>query len=89
MKTLTTIGLVYRQNLLLIQAAGLPVVTLGHQESSVVKMALGTMSGLCSTASDVETLSGQLLAALSEPCPKSKYRGEILRCTSTNLTPKK
>jgi hypothetical protein len=70
-------------------AAGLPVVTLGHQESSVVKMALQYDVGLCATASDVETLSGQLLAALSEPCPKSKYRAEILRCTSTEFDAEK
>ncbi len=61
-------------------AAGLPVIVLGHPESTVVKMALQYPAGLCVTDGNLEKLSAQLLAALSGPNPKSKYRGEILRC---------
>jgi len=61
-------------------AAGLPVITLGHPESSAVKMASQYEVGLCSTTGDAGKLSAQLLAALSQPDPKSKYRVEIQRC---------
>ncbi len=70
-------------------AAGLPVITLGHRESSVVKMASKYDVGLCSTVSDVGTLSGQLLAALSQPGSKLKYRTGILRCASTEFNAEK
>jgi hypothetical protein len=59
-------------------AAGLPVITLGHPESTVVQMASEYNVGLCATST--ETLNAQLPAALSESNPKSKYRAEIQRC---------
>jgi glycosyltransferase involved in cell wall biosynthesis len=61
-------------------AAGVPIISLGHPESTVVKMASQFHVGLCATSTDVQELSAQLLAALSEPDPKSKYRAEIQRC---------
>jgi glycosyltransferase involved in cell wall biosynthesis len=63
-------------------AAGLPIITLGHPESSAVKMVSQYEVGLCSTTGDVEKLSAQLPAVLSEPDPKPKYRAEIQRCAS-------
>ena len=66
-------------------AAGLPVITLGHPESSVVKMASEYHVGLCATTTDPAELSAQLLAALSEPNAKSKYRAEIHRCAITEF----
>ena len=48
-------------------AAGLPVIAMGHPESSVVKMATAYSVGLCLTTSQPELLAGQLLAALSDP----------------------
>jgi hypothetical protein len=59
-------------------AAGLPIITLGHPESTVVKMASEYGVGLSATSA--EALDAQLSAALSEPNPKSKYRAEIQRC---------
>jgi hypothetical protein len=59
-------------------AAGLPVITLGHPESTTVKMASQYDVGLCATSA--EALSAQLPTVLSEPNPKSKYRAEIQRC---------
>ena len=61
-------------------AAGLPVIVLGHPESTVVKMALQYPAGLCVTDGNLEKLSSQLLGALSGLNPKSQFRGEILRC---------
>jgi glycosyltransferase involved in cell wall biosynthesis len=61
-------------------AAGLPVITLGHPESTVVKMASQYQVGLCLTDGNLEKLSAQLFEGLSEPDAKKKYRAEIQRC---------
>ena len=61
-------------------AAGLPVITLGHPESTVVQMASRYQVGLCLKSDDLESMRAQLLAVLSEPNPKAKYRAEIRRC---------
>ncbi len=70
-------------------AAGLPVITLGHPESSVVKMARSYDVGLCSSTTDPEALSGQLRAALSDPDPWEHFKGEILRCAQTEFNAEK
>jgi hypothetical protein len=59
-------------------AAGLPIITLGHPESTTVKMASQYNVGLCATGA--ETLAAQLPAALAAANPKAKYRAEIQRC---------
>ena len=59
-------------------AAGLPIITLGHPESTMVKMASQYDVGLCATSA--ETLAAQLPVALSVTNPKAKYRAEIQRC---------
>jgi hypothetical protein len=61
-------------------AAGLPVITLGHSESTVVKMSTAYPVGFCSTANDVDTLAAQLLSALAESAPGAKYRAGIRQC---------
>ncbi len=61
-------------------AAGLPIITLGHPESSVAKMASQYDVGLCVTDGNFERLCAQLLAALPEPNPKTKYCAEIQHC---------
>jgi len=66
-------------------AAGLPVITLGHIESSVIKAASAYEIGLCATTAALEDLSGQLLAALSEPNPRRRYRAEVLRCAEVEF----
>jgi len=66
-------------------AAGLPIITLGHPESSVVKMAGAHPVGLCLTTGDLESLGEKLLIALSEPHPGRKYRTGIQRCAVTEF----
>jgi len=61
-------------------AAGLPIIVLGHPESTVVKMAQQYQAGLCVTEGNPEKLSAQLLEAFSKANPKQKYRAEIQRC---------
>lgn len=61
-------------------SAGLPIITIGHPESTVMKMASQYAVGLSTTNDDTEKLGKQLLESLSAPEPKKKYRGEILRC---------
>ena len=61
-------------------AAGLPVITLGHPESSVIKLAGHYDVGLCTSSGDPEILAGQLATALSVPHPRERYRDEIVRC---------
>ena len=66
-------------------AAGLPVITLGHPESSVVKMAQAYRVGLCVTSNDPDVLARELLVALSDPNARLKYGPEILRCAQTEF----
>jgi len=60
-------------------AAGLPVITLGHPESSVMKMAESYEVGVNLTVLD-EVAKQCLREALSEPNPKARYHAGILRC---------
>ena len=62
-------------------AAGLPVITLGHSESSVVKMAQTYNVGTCVTSGDPENLRRKLLEVLSIENPWRLFGQEILRCT--------
>lgn len=61
-------------------AAGLPVVAIGHAESTVMKMVSQYAVGMCATDGGVAKLAAGLLESLSEPEPRKKYRAEILRC---------
>jgi hypothetical protein len=61
-------------------AAGLPIIALGHAESTVVKMASQYRVGLCLPAGEAQNPGAQLIAGLSEPNAKIKYRAEIQRC---------
>jgi hypothetical protein len=61
-------------------AAGLPIITLGHPESTVVKLTAQYPVGLSMAGGDVESLGARLMAGLSELNAKIKYRGEIQRC---------
>jgi hypothetical protein len=66
-------------------AAGLPVISLGHPESSVVKMARAYQVGVCITASEVREIGDQLAAVLAEPAPKSAHQAAIRRCVLTEF----
>jgi hypothetical protein len=61
-------------------AAGLPVITLGHPESSAVKMAQKYPVGVCMTSGEPAALHRDLLAALSIQDPPAEFGLEILRC---------
>jgi hypothetical protein len=61
-------------------AAGLPIITLGHAETSVAKMATTYEVGLLSCSSDRDILVEQLFRALDNANPKKCYRSEIIRC---------
>ena len=63
-------------------AAGLPIITLGHPESSMAKMVMAYPVGLCVTSGDLENLSAQLFTVLSDPNSKLKYRAGIQRCAA-------
>lgn len=65
--------------------AALPVITLGHPESSVVKMAQTYKVGICITTANVKQISDQLAAALAEPHPKALYLAEIRRCARSEF----
>ena len=66
-------------------AAGLPVITLGHPESSVVKMARAYNVGVCLTTDDVRQISEQLAGGLAAASPQSAYLPEIRRCVLTEF----
>lgn len=61
-------------------AAGLPVISLGHPESSVVKIASRHEVGLCLMDTSAEIIAKRLLAALNAKNPKEQYRPGILKC---------
>jgi len=58
--------------------AGLPVITAGHPESSVMKMANQYNVGI--QISDFNVPGAAFSQALADPNVKEKYRPEILRC---------
>ena len=66
-------------------AAGLPVITLGHPESSVMKMAAAHPVGIYATTTDAAVLAGQLLTGLGEPDPGMKYLAGIRQCAETEF----
>jgi hypothetical protein len=61
-------------------AAGLPVIMLGHPESSLAKLAGEHPVGPCILSGDHDRLSRELAAALSDPQPWSTFGPGILRC---------
>ena len=61
-------------------AAGLPILTLGHPETSVVKMAQQYGVGVCLTTGDLEALKQALLPALTLADPWQAFGPEIQRC---------
>ena len=61
-------------------AAGLPVISLGHSESSLVKLARRYQVGPCVTSGEPDGLSRKLAEALSDPNPWSKFGPEIQLC---------
>ncbi len=61
-------------------AAGLPVITLGHPESSVVKLAARYNVGSCIKTANVESIKQQLITAFAIKNPAQQFRSAILDC---------
>jgi hypothetical protein len=66
-------------------AAGLPVISVGHPESSVMKMAKEYRVGPSTSAATVETLIEALQTPLANRTPWSTYAAEIIRCAETEF----
>jgi len=64
-------------------AAGLPIITMGHPESSVMKMACSYDVGLRISSADQPL--ADLKGALQDLDAKKKYRPEILRCAQDHF----
>ena len=60
--------------------AGLPVISLGHPESSVMEMTSAYPVGVSHADGDTEKFGQKMLAALSVSQPWEKFGPEILRC---------
>jgi glycosyltransferase involved in cell wall biosynthesis len=61
-------------------AAGLPVITLGHRESSVIKMARAYRVGVCITSDNCDALESKIMETLSIKYPWTEFGTEIIRC---------
>jgi hypothetical protein len=70
-------------------AAGLPSVTLGHPESSLVKMARRYEVGLCTDATNIRELTSQLMTAFSIQQPFEAYRTGIIACARNEFDAEK
>jgi len=66
-------------------AAGLPVFTLGHPESSVVRMAQQYRVGICVTSGDPNVLDLKVGEALSCANPWQQFGSEILNCAKNEF----
>ena len=60
--------------------AGLPIFSLGHPESSLIKMARQYRVGICVTSGEQEVLRPKVLEAFSLENPWKIFGPEILRC---------
>jgi Glycosyl transferases group 1 len=66
-------------------AAGLPIITVGHPESSLTKMARQYEVGLCTSAMTLDELASDLMTLLSAQEPFDKYKAEIIRCATNEF----
>ena len=66
-------------------AAGLSVITLGHPESSLIKIARCYEVGLCSCTTNPDELAEQLRTVLSYSAPWEYFKSEIIRCAQTEF----
>jgi hypothetical protein len=66
-------------------AAGLPIITLGHPESSVIQTAKRYSVGLAISSGDLEMLATQLGETLAAPNPWLEHGPEIIRCAKAEF----
>jgi hypothetical protein len=65
--------------------AGLPIIMLGHPESSVMRMAAAYSVGISACTADQPALSAQLLTELARPNPSMRFRDGIRRCVAAEF----
>jgi glycosyltransferase involved in cell wall biosynthesis len=70
-------------------AAGLPIITLGHPDSTLVKIAQSYKLGLCATSADPFVIEKELLATLSIKDPWARFGSEIQRCAREQFDAKR
>jgi hypothetical protein len=63
-------------------AAGLPVITLGHADSSVVRMASEYQVGVVSSEKNSDALADTLRPYFLDRAPWPRFAGEVLRCAA-------
>lgn len=61
-------------------AAGLPVITMGHRESSIVRLSKHYNIGVCITSAAIQAVEESLANTLSIREPWNHFRTEIQRC---------
>lgn len=66
-------------------AAGLPVITMGHPDSSVMRIASQYNVGICCRATTAESLATELRQALHEAFPWGRHRNAIVQCARTEF----
>ena len=66
-------------------AAGLPVFTMGHPETGVVRLAKAYAVGACADSAEPGPLREKLTAAFSVENPWQVFGPEIMRCARTEL----
>jgi hypothetical protein len=66
-------------------AAGLPIITLGHPDSSVLRTAQSYGVGPCLTSSDPQVIERELLSALKIENPWLAFKDQLLRCAQSEF----
>lgn len=66
-------------------AAGLPIIALAHEQSSLAEMMSNYRVGPLLTSRDSEALGGRLLEVLRDRNPGAAYRSELVRCAETEF----
>jgi glycosyltransferase involved in cell wall biosynthesis len=66
-------------------AAGLPLICLGHHESSLVELAKNYGLGILLTDADRDTMTDRLAEKLADFSRFPGYRKEIARCAETEF----
>jgi hypothetical protein len=66
-------------------SAGLPIFTIGHEDTGVVQMARKYDVGVCSSSGDLRELENLIAGALAIELPWQKFGREIIRCASLEL----
>jgi len=66
-------------------AAGLPVIVVGHKESSVARLVTEYPVGVCTSSNTLPELTNFLEAALRNVNPRSHFRDQLFRCAAAEF----